>query len=198
MTANCFYDSFSNSVNLLPGFMCSFNCPKDATEEQMLGRIGSVIAHELSHAFDYAGSQCDAYGRGVAILTEADQEIFLEKVKAVEDYYNAISVFPGVNCNGTLLRVETTADLATAKATALLAKTKGLDLQAFFLENARLYVTALSEYVATALLNDTHAFSYLRVNVNLQMVDEFYEAFDVREGDGMYVKPEERLKIWGK
>ena len=198
MTANCFYDAFSNTVNLLPGFMCSFICPKDATEEQMLGRIGSVIAHELSHAFDYAGSQCDAYGRGVAILTEADQEIFLEKVKAVENYYNAITIFPGVNCNGTFLRVENTADLAATKATALLAKTKGLDLQAVFLENARLYVTALSEYIATALLNDAHAFSHLRINVNFQMVDEFYEAFDVREGDGMYVKPEERLKIWGK
>jgi putative endopeptidase len=48
------------------------------------------------------------------------------------------------------------------------------------------------------LLDDTHALSYLRVNVNVQMVDEFYEAFDVREGDGMYVKPEERLKTWGK
>jgi len=196
--ANCFYDPFSNTVNLLPGFMFSYNCPKDATEEQMLGGLGTVIAHELSHAFDYAGSQCDAYGRGIAFLTEADQEIFLGKVKAVEDYYNAIIVMPGVNCQGTLLRVENTADLAGLKAAAMLAKTKGLDLQAFFRENARIYATAVPESTITALLNDTHALSYLRVNVNLQMVDEFYEAFDVKEGDGMYVKPEERLKTWGK
>ena len=47
-------------------------------------------------------------------------------------------------------------------------------------------------------MSDPHALSYLRVNVNLQMLDEFYEAFDVKEGDGMYVKPEERLKTWGK
>ena len=197
-SVNCFYDPFSNSVNLLPGFMFSYNCPKDATEEQMLGGLGTVIAHELSHAFDYAGSQCDAYGRGIAFLTEADRETFLGKVKAVEDYYNAITVLPGVNCNGTFLRVENTADLAGIKAAALLAKTKGLDLKAFFRENAKLYATAVPEAVSTALLNDTHAFPYLRVNVNLQMVDEFYEAFDVREGDGMYVKPEERLKTWGK
>ena len=164
----------------------------------MMGGLGTVIAHELSHAFDYAGSQCDAYGRGIAFLTEADRETFLGKVKAVEDYYNAITVLPGVNCNGTFLRVENTADLAGMKAAALLAKTKGLDLQAFFREIARLYATAVPEAFATVLLNDVHALSYLRVNVNLQMVDEFYEAFDVREGDGMYVKPEERLKIWGK
>ena len=58
--------------------------------------------------------------------------------------------------------------------------------------------TAVPEAVSTALLNDTHAFSYLRVNVNLQMLDEFYEAFDVKESDGMYVKPEDRLAVWGK
>jgi len=196
--ANCFYDPFTNSVNLFPGFMFSYNCPKDATEEQMLGGLGTVIAHEISHAFDYAGSQCDAYGRGIAFLTEADQETFLSKVKAVEDYYNAITVMPDVNCRGTFLRVENTADLAGTKAAAMLAKTKGLDLQAFFRENARLYAAAVPESIMPVLLNDTHALSYLRVNVNLQMVDEFYEAFDVREGDGMYVKPEERLKTWGK
>ena len=105
---------------------------------------------------------------------------------------------PGVNCNGTLLRVENTADLAGTKAAVMLAKTKGLDLQAVFRENARLYANAVPESIISVLLDDTHALSYLRVNVNLQMVDEFYEAFDVREGDGMYVKPEDRLKTWGK
>jgi len=195
---NCFYDPFSNSVNILPGFVISYNCPKDITEDQMLGGIGTVIAHEISHAFDYAGSQCDAYGRGIAFMTKADQEIFLGKVKAVEDYYNAIVVLPGVNCNGTLLRVENTADLAGMKAAAMLAKSKGLDLQAFFRENAKLYANAVPEALMPALLADTHALAYLRVNVNVQMVDEFYEAFDVKEGDGMFVKPEERLKTWGK
>ena len=198
LMANCFYDPFSNSVNVLPGFMFSYNCPKDATESQMLGGLGTVIAHEISHAFDYAGSQCDAYGRGIGILSEADREIFLSKVKAVEDYYNAITVLPDVYCRGTFLRVENTADLAGMKAAVLLAKTKGLDLQAFFRENARLYATVVPEAVITALMSDPHALSYLRVNVNLQMLDEFYEAFDVKEGDGMYVKPEERLKTWGK
>ena len=105
---------------------------------------------------------------------------------------------PDVYCRGTFLRVENTADLAGMKAAALLAKTKGLDLQAFFREYARLYAAAVPEAVITWLLNDTHAMSYLRVNVNCQMLDEFYEAFDVQEGDGMYVKPEDRLKTWGK
>ena len=45
---------------------------------------------------------------------------------------------------------------------------------------------------------DTHAPSFLRVNVNAQMLPEFYEAFAVQEGDGMYVKPDDRLAVWGK
>ena len=45
---------------------------------------------------------------------------------------------------------------------------------------------------------DTHAPAVLRVNVNAQMLPEFYEAFGVQEGDGMYVKPDDRLAVWGK
>ena len=91
-----------------------------------------------------------------------------------------------------------TADLAGLKAAARLAKSKGMDLRAFFRAYASLYVTVVPETFLPFLLNDTHALSYLRVNVNCQMVDEFHEAFDVREGDGMYVRPEECLKTWGK
>lgn len=195
---NCFYDPFSNSVNLYPGFITSQTCPENASEAQLMGDVGTVIAHELSHAFDFAGSQCDAYGLGNPILNEADREVFLGKVKAVEDYYNQIVVMPGVNCNGTLLRVENTADLAGMKAAVRLARAKGLDLEAFFRENARLYAMAVTEQYMPIFLADAHALNYLRVNVNAQMMDEFYETFDVKEGDGMYVKPEERLNTWGK
>ena len=84
------------------------------------------------------------------------------------------------------------------QVTARLAKARGLDLQAFFRAGARFIVMVLNPPYTTLLLNDTHAPAYLRINVNAQMTDEFYEAFGVREGDGMYLKPEERLKIWGK
>ena len=199
LTTNCFYDPFSNSVNLLPGFLFSWTCPDGASEAQVLGGLGTVIGHEISHAFDYAGSQCDAYGLGNPILTEADREVFLEKVKAVENYYDNITVLPGVNCRGTSLRVENTADLAGLKAAAALAKARGLDLKAFFQEYARIYAMAVPQSYQEILNNiDTHAPAYLRVNVNVQMADEFYEAFDVQEGDGMYVKPEDRLTTWGK
>lgn len=195
--SNCIYDQGSNSVSLYPGFMTSYNCPADASEAELLGTIGNVIAHEISHAFDFTGSQCDAFGLGNPILTEADREVFLAKVKSVEDYYDRIVVMPGVNCDGTLLRVENAADLTGMKAALLLAKARGLDLEAFFRAYARLYSMAVPEAYLPIFLADTHALNHLRVNVNAQMMDEFYEVFGVEEGDGMYVKPEDRLNIWG-
>lgn len=196
--SNCFYDPFSNAIHVLPGFITPFAIPEDATREQLTGMMGFTIAHELSHALDYAGSQRDAYGRGIPILTEADLEAFLLRVKALEDRYDAITILPDVTCQGDLLRVENTADLCGMQAAARLAKARGLDLQAFFRAGARFIMMVLNPLYTSILLNDTHAPAYLRINVNAQMTDEFYEAFGVREGDGMYLKPEERLKIWGK
>ena len=197
--ANCFYDPFSNSVNILPGYVMSATCPKGASEAELMGSAGTVIAHEISHAFDFAGSQCDANGLGNPILSEADRETFLEKVKAVETYYDGISILPDTYCKGTFLRVENTADLAGLRAALSLAKARGLDLDAFFRANAKLYVMVIPLMYQTMTYNlDPHAPSYLRVNVNVQMMDEFCELYDVREGDGMYVKPEDRLKTWGK
>ena len=195
---NCFYDPFSNSVNLLPGYMTSFTCPKDATEAEMMGGVGSVIAHEISHAFDFAGSQCDAFGLGNAILSEADLETFLAKVKALENYYDGITVLPGMNVKGTFQRVENTADLAGMKAAVKLAKSRNLDLASLFRANAKLdCMAAPAASLENTYNNDPHGAFYLRVNVCVQMIDEFYDTFEVKEGDGMYVKPEDRLCIWG-
>ena len=85
------------------------------------------------------------------------------------------------------------------KAAIRLVKSRGLDADAFFRAYAKLYVMTVPETIELFLYYyDTHAPSYLRANVNVQMMDEFCETYGVKEGDGMYVKPENRLKIWGK
>ena len=96
--------------------------------------------------------------------------------------------------------MENTADLMGVKAAAILAASKeNADMKAFFEMYAKLYVQVIdADYAAMLLQQDTHAPNILRVNVNAQMTPEFYEAFGVQEGDGMYVKPEDRLVVWGK
>ena len=79
----------------------------------------------------------------------------------------------------------------------LAAKEENFDYKLFFDSYANIWKD-IQTYEAnyTQLTQDPHPLSYLRVNVTAQQYDEFYEAFDVKEGDGMYLAPEDRILIW--
>ena len=198
--ANCFYDPSTNSINILPGFINPTDWWDGITEMQILGGIGTVIGHELGHAFDFAGSQLNAYGENTAILHEDDLQDFLSRVDRIVEYYNSIHVLDGVHADGNKLKMENAADLAGMRtALSLAASKENADLEAFFRMNAGMYLQTVDYYsFMFMLVQDTHAPAYLRVNVVCQMMPEFAETFGVKEGDGMYVKPEDRLVIWGK
>ena len=199
-TVNCFYDPSTNSINVLPAFISQANWWEGVSEMQILGGVGTVISHELGHAFDSFGSQINAYGEPVAILHGDDLQEFLKRVDMITDYYNAIIVLPETPLPGEKLRSENAADLVGLKAAVSLAASKeGSDLTAFFRMYASLYIQTIDEFSYMMMfMTDTHAPNYLRVNVNCQMMPEFADTFSVEEGDGMYVKPEDRLTIWGK
>lgn len=197
---NAFYDPLTNSINILPAFINSMNWWDGITEMEILGCVGTVIGHEISHGFDFYGSQFNAYGKPTPILADDDVEDFVSRADKIVAYYDAITVLPDVPTPGNSLKMESTADLMGLKAAAILAASKeNADMKAFFEMFAKLFMQVTDINVATILLQlDTHAPSFLRVNVNAQMLPEFYEAFGVQEGDGMYVKPEDRLSVWGK
>ena len=199
-TVNCFYDPSTNSINVLPAFISPANWWEGISEMQILGGVGTVISHELGHAFDSFGSQINAYGEPVAILHGDDLQEFLKRVDRITDYYNAIIVLPETPLPGEKLRSENAADLVGLKAAvSLAASKKGADLAAFFRMYASLYIQTIDEFSYMMMfMTDTHAPNYLRVNVNCQMMPEYAETFSVEEGNGMYVKPEDRLTIWGK
>ena len=198
--ANCFYDPASNSINILPNFINSLNWFDGISEMQILGGIGTVIGHELGHGFDFMGSQLNAYGEPVPILQEDGVKDFMARVDKIEEYFNGITIIPGLPTNGNLLRVENGADLIGLRAAlSLAASRKDGDLKDFFSMYASQYQQVLHMSMAQMLMaTDTHAPTYLRVNAMCQMMPEFAETYGVTEGDGMYVKPEDRLVIWGK
>ncbi len=101
--------------------------------------------------------------------------------------------------NGDLLKAEAAADLVGVRLALSYAKRLGYqDLEPLFGSFARLYAQTSDPAMAmTTLMIDTHPAQYLRVNVNAQMMDEFYETYGVKEGDNMYVAPESRIRIWG-
>ena len=196
---NAFYDPASNSINILPGFMTGGKYADDVSDLELLGRIGTVIGHEICHGFDFLGSQFDAAAAPNSLFTEADETAFLARVQKVVDYFNTLEVMSGVYENGDLLKAEAAADLVGVRLALSYAKKLGYqDLEPFFGSFARLYAQTSDPILAmTTLMIDTHPAQYLRVNVNAQMMDEFYETYGVKEGDNMYVAPESRIRIWG-
>ncbi len=197
--ANCFYDPSNNSINIMPGFIVPGTYRDDMSYQEMCAAIGAVIGHEISHGFDYAGSQYDAYGVGNSIYTSEDTSTFVGISQKLADYYSGIQISDGVYARGDVQKVEATADLCGLHAALETAKKQGnIDYKKFFTDHAVLWKQVQPMGTTLALAYDTHPLNYLRVNVNVQMLEEFYEAFGITEGDGMYLAPESRILLWGE
>ena len=196
---NCFYDSVSNSINIFPGYITSAVYDKGMGEEELLAGVGFAMGHEMSHAFDFAGSQFNAYGEPIAVFADADVQEFTAKRQKIADYYSTIEVAPGTAVDGAAVSVEATADLCGMQVILERARDiEGFDLEKMFGRLAASWATVYSPAYTDVLLVDEHALNNQRVNASAQMLDEFYDAYGAAEGDAMYLAPESRLAIWGK
>ena len=198
-TPNAFYDAEGNSINLIPGFVNSMNYSDEMSDSTLLGVIGWTLGHELSHGFDFMGTQSDAYGTGTPVFTDADQKAFLGKCAEISDYYSTIELEPGEMYDGQHVVVEAAADLCGMQVMLdLMGRMDSPDYEAFYAKGAEFYAETVSSLVYPQLKTDGHPLHYLRVNVNAQMFEPFYKAYGVAEGDGMYLAPDKRIVIWGK
>ena len=196
---NCFYDSVSNSINIFPGYITSAMYSREMTAEELLAGAGFAIGHEISHAFDYTGSQLNAYGEPVAVFTDADVQEFVAKRQGIADYYSTIEIAPDTVVNGTATSAEATADLCGLQVVLERAHNiDSFDYKKLFGCLAKSWASVYSPAYIDLLQIDSHPLNNLRVNVNAQMFEEFYSTYDATEGDAMYLAPENRLAIWGK
>ena len=196
--ANCFYDAASNSINIYPGYLTSARYYAQMSQEELLGVVGFAIAHEISHAFDYQGSQYSAFGEAQPIYLDADAEEFAAISTRLADYLSTIEVQPGRTVNGLAVSAEATADTCGLQALVAYAGTQeGLDLAKVFEHFAKSWGVVYPFTYARYLAADMHAPSNVRVNASAQMCDELYAAFDIGVGDAMYLAPEERILLWG-
>ena len=198
-TVNAFYQPTDNSINIPAGILGGDFYDPDGTVEQQMGSLGIVIGHEITHGFDSnMGSLYDKDGNLSNWWTEEDRAAFKERTDKVGAYYASIEVLPGKYIDGDYTIGETVADLGGMSCMLELAKgIDGFDYQTFFESWAKVWKLQESEETAEYMLQiDTHAPGYLRANVNVQQFQEFYDAFGVEEGDGMYLAPEERLSVW--
>ncbi len=195
---NAFYDPISNSINILPGFVTSLIYSEDMSDTELLASAGWTIAHEISHGFDYSGSQLDAYGAPNPVFTDADIDSFVLKCSTLALYYNKIEVMPGQMVDGQLVIGEAAADLCGYQASLELAsKIEGFDYSKYFETLSHMWAHVAARGYLQLQTLDTHPLNNLRINVNTQMLDAMYETFGVVEGDGMYLNPSERIVIWG-
>lgn len=195
---NAFYMPSFNSINFPAAFMQGEIYSEDAAYEENLGTVGTVIAHEISHAFDSSGSQYDEQGNAANWWTEADAAAFDALCQETIAYYDGQEAAPGIVMDGALTLTENIADLgAMACATAVGEKTEGFDFEAFYKSYANLWLSTSSrETVQYYAESDTHSADAIRVDRVLQSTDKFYEVFGIDADDGMYVPPEERVHIW--
>jgi putative endopeptidase len=207
-TINAYYSPVRNEIVFPAGILQPPFFDMKADDAVNYGAIGAVIGHEIGHGFDDQGSKYDGQGNLRSWWTDADREAFDALGKKLVTQYDAFEPIEGQNVNGSLTLGENIGDLAgvtigyKAYQMSLMGKEAPIidDLtgaQRFFMGYAQVWRSKSREDALRAqLLSDPHSPGEFRVNGIAPNVDAFYQAFDVKEGDGMYLKPEERVKIW--
>lgn len=199
---NACYDLTTNSIYFPAAILQAPFYNKDASYAANMGGVGTVIGHEITHAFDTKGSQFDKEGNMKNWWTEEDKKEFRKRTKAVGERYARYDILNGQCSNADLVIGETVADLGGVAAALQILEAKedageAIDYHEFFEENGKIWFMLLtSELQEKYLKIDPHAPACLRVNVNLPQFDKFYETYPVKEGDFMYTAPEDRLKVW--
>lgn len=208
-TVNAYYHPLYNEIVFPAAILQPPFYNYKADEAINYGGIGAVIGHEITHGFDDKGSTFDANGNLNNWWTENDRGKFKAKAEILVRQFNTYEPLEGLNINGELTLGENIADLGglTIAYSALqeyFKKTKHPEPidsytaeQRFFMSWATIWrIKMRDETLRTRLKTDPHAPGYYRANVPLSNFKPFYEAFGVKEGDGMYRTAEERAAIW--
>ena len=197
-TVNACYSPQQNDITFPAAILQAPMYDVNASYEQNLGGIGYVIAHEITHAFDNNGAKFDENGNAADWWTEEDYAAFQQLCQEMIDFYDGEEGVPGIPMNGTLTLSENVADQgAAACITEIVAGLENPDFETLYKSMANSWAaTASREYCQYAAQADVHSTEKLRVNRVVVNCDEFYETFDIQEGDGMWVAPEDRVRIW--
>ena len=173
------------------------------------GGIGAVIGHEISHGFDDSGSRYNADGNLVNWWSDEDLKQFTQLGGSLAEQYSQLEPLPGIFVDGKFTLGENIGDLGGVNAAydglQIHLKQSGRpDLidgftpeQRFFISWATIWRSkARDEAIKNLIKTDSHSPGQYRAYVPLQNVDAFYQAFDIKPGDGMYLEDDKRVKIW--
>jgi putative endopeptidase len=207
-TFNAYYRPTAGELVFLAGFLQPPMFDLDADDAVNYGAIGRVIGHEISHAFDDQGRKVDENGENRDWWAPQDAEKYEALAEAIVEQYEQFEPIDGIHINGKLTLGENIADLA-GTIVAYRAYLKSLDgeeapvidgftgPQRFFIGAAQINRSKAREgYLREQLLSDPHSPAPYRTTGVMPNIAEFYETWDVQEGDAMYKAPEDRVVIW--
>lgn len=207
-TVNAYYNPTTNEICFPAGILQVPFFDPTADDAFNYGAIGVVIGHEMTHGFDDQGRHYDKNGNMTDWWTASDAENFNARAGKYADFFSAIKVLPDLNANGKLTLGENLADhggLEVAfnayKHATKDAPLKTIDRltpdQRFFLAYAGVWAGNITEEEIRQLTKmDPHSLGEWRVNGALPHINAWYEAFNVKPGDKMYLPEDERLKLW--
>lgn len=207
-TINAYYLSTKNEIAFPAAILQPPFFDPEGDPAINYGAIGGVIGHEITHGFDDQGRKSDGDGKLTDWWTAEDAAKFDAQAKKFGAQYAAVEVLPGAHINGDLTMGENIADLGgllmALDAYHLSLNGKPAPVidgltgdQRVFLGWAQVWrEKARDDRRRQQLVSDPHSPAKYRVEVPVKNIDAFYEAFGVKAGDPMFVKPEDRVRIW--
>jgi len=198
-TFNMYYGIEDNSINIMTGYVREFMKEHSTTElEYMLGTVGAAICHEITHGFDNTGADYDE--RGVKnpgwLFTEEEKAIFDKKVDRLTDYITGFYVGNGYSLTKSMVG-EVMADMG-GSAIAYTMVGNG-DVKKFFSSLIVLeFFPQDRETYYAHVANGVHPPGMYRVNMEVQQMQAFFDAYGIQKGDNMYLSPEDRVSVWAR
>lgn len=209
-TVNAYYNPEMNEIVFPAAILQSPFFDLEADDAVNYGGIGAVIGHEIGHGFDDQGSKYDGDGNLVDWWTKEDRKEFEKRTKMLIEQYNAYSPvqLPDQRVNGALTIGENIGDLGglTIAHKAYMISLHGKEAPKLdgFSGSQRVFIgwaqvwrakyrdAAMSRMLAT----NPHSPPEFRCNGVIRNLTEFYEAFDIKEGDKLWLPAEKRVRIW--
>lgn len=194
---NACYDPFVNDITFPAAILQAPFYSLKQTRSENLGGIGTVIGHEISHAFDSNGAKCDENGNINNWWTKQDNKNFNKKIEAMVKQFDGIEL-PWGKVNGRFIVSENMADNGGMAVTLQIMKsTPNASYEEYFKNWARIWCSKeKTEYSALLLNVDVHGPAILRANITPRNFTEWYETFNVKKTDQMYISPSKRVIIW--
>lgn len=206
---NAYYNPTTNEICFPAGILQPPFFDMKADDAVNYGAIGVVIGHEMTHGFDDQGRNYDKDGNLTDWWTETDSKNFETRTLVLVNHFNQIEVLSGTFANGQFTLGENIADnggvnvsfVAMQKAKAAGEIKDVMDgftaEQRFFIAYAGVWAGNIrDEEILRRTKEDPHSLGKWRVNGTLPHIPAFIKAFDVKEGDKMYLPADKQAAIW--